>query len=415
MGSAMAKLLDGERLRASAVANEARQLALPAALVVFGTRPEAIKLAPVIAALKAQGGLRVVSCNTGQHGDLVEPVCRLFSQMPDHDLRIMRPAQELSYVAGAVVARLGRLMAKEKPAVCVVQGDTTTAFAAALSSFYGRVPVAHVEAGLRTGNLQSPWPEEANRVLVSRISSFHFAPTAAAVQCLLKEDVDPDTILLTGNTVVDAALWANRLVRGPAWQTLAERFSFLDPQTPTILFTMHRRESFGPPLQRVFRALQQFCVTHNVQVVFPVHPNPQVARPAAEILGCQPNVHICDPLAYDELIFLLQRCRFLITDSGGLVEEASAFRKPVLVLRETTERAEAVDAGSAILCGYNTVRLASLAEALLKDSPLFACMTAAPSPFGDGRAAERISRCLTKAFGAAPARSTQTAALGRVI
>jgi UDP-N-acetylglucosamine 2-epimerase (non-hydrolysing) len=389
--------------------------ALPAALVVFGTRPEAIKLAPVIAALKARGGLRIIGCNTGQHRDLVEPVCRFFNTPVDYDLRIGRPAQDLSYVAGAVIARLGRLIAKEKPAVCIVQGDTTTAFAAALSSFYGRVPVAHVEAGLRTGNLNCPWPEEANRVLVSRISSVHFAPTAAAVLHLLKEDVAPETILLTGNTVVDAALWAKRLMRGRVWQSLAARFSFLNAQAPVILFTMHRRESFGPPLQRVFRALQQFCVTHNVQVVFPVHPNPQVAGPAREILGCQPNIHICDPLSYGELIFLMRRCRFLITDSGGLVEEASAFRKPVLVLRETTERVEAVEAGSAILCGYNTARMASLAEGLLQDGALFSCMTAAPSPFGDGRASERIARHLSQRFGAESLRPIRTTALGRAI
>jgi UDP-N-acetylglucosamine 2-epimerase len=386
---------------------------LPSALVVFGTRPEAIKLAPVITALRAQGGLRVAVCNTGQHGDLVEPVCRLFSIAADHNLRVMRPAQELGYVAAAVIARLGRIIARQRPAICIVQGDTTTALAAALASFYARIPVAHVEAGLRTGNLQSPFPEEANRVLISRISRFHFAPTPAAVERLLEEDVDPSSVLLTGNTVVDAALRAKALIQGPAAKALAARFGFLRPDTPTILFTMHRRESFGPPVQRVFRALQRFCVTHNVQVVFPVHPNPQILQPAQDILGCQPNIHICDPLAYDELIFLLQRCRFLITDSGGLVEEASAFGKPVIVLRETTERAEAVEAGSAILCGSDIARLASIAEALLQDGPMFCAMTGAPSPFGDGHAADRIARHLTAAFGLAPGRPRQTEALGR--
>ena len=411
----MAEMSDEVLDRGRDVAYDPERAELPVALVVFGTRPEAIKLAPVIASLRAHGDLRVVGCNTGQHRDLVEPVCRLFSTVPEHDLRVMRPAQDLAYVAGAVIERLGRLIVREKPAVCIVQGDTTTAFAAALSSFYGRVPVAHVEAGLRTGDLDSPWPEEGNRLLVSRLSRFHFAPTATAVRCLLKENVAPSSILLTGNTVVDAALRAKQLIRGRASEALAARFGFLNPLTPTILFTMHRRESFGPPLQRVFRALQQFCVTHNVQVVFPVHPNPNVAGPAREILGCQPNIHVCDPLAYDELIFLMQRCRFLITDSGGLVEEASAFRKPVLVLRETTERAEAVEAGSAILCGYNTIRLASLAEALLGDGPLFAAMSAAPSPFGDGHAAERIARHLGKAFGAGASRSIAPEALGRAI
>jgi UDP-N-acetylglucosamine 2-epimerase (non-hydrolysing) len=364
------------------------------ALVVFGTRPEAIKLAPVIRALERAAWFDVVTCLTGQHRDLVRPICDLFEIRCDYDLDIMRPGQSLTYVASAVTERMAEVIEKEKPDVCIVQGDTTTAFAAALSAYYSKVPVVHVEAGLRTWDLQSPWPEEGNRVLISRIADYHFAPTELARNNLLSEGVDPEKIILTGNTVVDAALLARDLLRHESAAALASRFAFLKPDPPVILCTMHRRESFGPVMERVFRALQQFCVTRNVQIVFPVHPNPQVHRPAHEILGAQPNIHLCEPLDYQEIIYLLQRCRFVITDSGGIVEEAATFKKPVLVVRDTTERSESVEAGSAILCGSDTAKLARLAGELLEDGPLFAKMSSALNPFGDGYAADRIVKCL---------------------
>ena len=365
-------------------------------IIVFGTRPEAIKLAPVIRALKRSPRVDVVTCSTGQHRDLVRPICDFFGMDCDYDLDIMRPAQSLTYIAAAATERLGAVMHAEQPDACIVQGDTTTAFAAALTAYYSKVPVLHVEAGLRTWDLQSPWPEEGNRVLISRIADYHFAPTELARKNLLDEGINPDRVIVTGNTVVDAALLTSELLRRePA--AVRERFSFLDPDRPLILCTMHRRESFGPVIERVFRALQQFCVTHNVQMLFPVHPNPQVHGPAHDILGAQPNIHLCEPLQYHELIHALQCCRFVITDSGGIVEEAATFKKPVLVTRETTERSESVDAGSAVLCGSDTAKLARLASELLEDGTLFASMSRANNPFGDGQAAERILECLLDA------------------
>jgi len=384
------------------------------ALVVFGTRPEAIKLWPVIRALRASGEYRVVSCSTGQHRDLVEPVSALFSETSDYDLKIMRPGQSLTYVAAAVAEGVAGVIKNESPDICLVQGDTTTAFAAALSAFYCRVPVAHVEAGLRTGDMASPWPEEGNRVMISRLADYHFAPTAAAERNLLAEGADPERVFLTGNTVVDAALHVQALIAS-GHRNPERRFSGVDAEAPVILFTMHRRESFGGPMERVFRALQQFCVTHNVQVLFPMHPNPSVRRAAQDILGSQPNVHLCDPLDYDELIYMLGRCRFVITDSGGLVEEAPSFGKPVLVLRDTTERPESVEAGCAILCGADPARMTSLADELLKDGRLFRSMASTPNPYGDGRAAERIAACLTNAGNNRPSRPSNIEHLGRAM
>jgi UDP-N-acetylglucosamine 2-epimerase len=366
------------------------------ALVVLGTRPEAIKLAPVVRALKASGHFEVITCCTGQHANMVAPICEFFQISADYDLAVMRDGQSLNYVMASAVERLGAVFTQELPDLCIVQGDTTSALAGALSAFYSRVPVAHVEAGLRTGDLAAPWPEEGNRLLISRLAAFHFAPTATAERKLLEEGADPQRVSLTGNTVVDAALQARELL-GCKRRRLAERFAFLRRDAAVVLFTMHRRESFGPPMERTFQALRRFCITHNVQVVFPVHPNPAVAGPARAILGAQPNVHLCDPLAYDELIYLLERCRFVVTDSGGLVEEAPTFHKPVLVLRDVTERPEAVDAGAAILCGASTSRLTELAEQLLEDGELFRSMSDAPNPFGDGHAADRIASYLVEA------------------
>jgi UDP-N-acetylglucosamine 2-epimerase (non-hydrolysing) len=365
-------------------------------LVVFGTRPEAIKLAPVVRELRARPGYEVVVCSTGQHREMVKPVCSLFDIHCDYDLDIMRPGQELTYVAAAVIDRLAEVIAKEKPHLTVVQGDTTTAFAAALSSFYCKVPVAHVEAGLRTWNMQSPWPEEANRVLVGKLAALHFPPTQPAYDALIKENVPAADIVLTGNTVVDAALQTAAAFDAGRGATLDERFSFLNPEKPLVLFTMHRRESFGEPMTRVFEALRRFCATHDVEVLFPVHPNPNVRGKAHEILGAQPNVKLVDPLDYEEIVYALRRCRFLITDSGGLVEEAPTFNKPALVLRDTTERPESVDAGCAILCGTDPAKLTRLAEDLLRDGELFKSMSSRPNPFGDGQAARRIADAMNK-------------------
>jgi UDP-N-acetylglucosamine 2-epimerase (non-hydrolysing) len=365
----------------------------PRALVVIGTRPEAIKLAPVVAALADQAVFDVAVCNTGQHGDLVDPICRLFSIPVRYDLGVMRHAQDLTYLAGAVTQKLGAVIAQEKPSVCIVQGDTMTALAGALAGFYQRVPVAHVEAGLRTRDLAEPWPEEANRMLITRLSRLHFAPTPAALAALTEEGVDRAFIYLTGNTVIDAAARMLRQVR----EREPAHPAPLTTDDPLVLFTMHRRESWGEPMRQVFMAMRRFANENPVQIVFPVHPNPSVREAAEAFLGGLSNVRLLPPLDYDEMIHLLDQCRFVITDSGGLIEEAPAFGKPVLIVRQTTERQEAVVCGGAALCGYDGDRLLELAETLLRDSALYRTMAAAPNPFGDGRAAQRIARALADA------------------
>ena len=381
----------------------------PRALVVIGTRPEAIKLAPVVNALMKSGVFEVAVCNTGQHGDMVEPICRLFSVPVRHDLKVMRPAQDLAYLAGAMTQQLGDVIALERPAVCIVQGDTTTALAAALAGFYRRVPVAHVEAGLRTGDMAAPWPEEANRVMISRLSRLHFAPTPAAAAALVEEGVDRSLVHMTGNTVVDAARRVRKLVKAHP----PTRLQGLNSDDPLVLFTMHRRESLGEPMRRVFLAMRRFAAENPVQIVFPVHPNPQVREPAAALLGGLPNVRLLPPLDYDEMICLLDRCRFVITDSGGLIEEAPGFGKPALIVRQTTERPEAVVCGAAILCGFDGDKLLDLAETLLRDSALYRSMATAPNPFGDGQAGTRIAGLLAEALHAGRLDAAETPTLAR--
>lgn len=363
-------------------------------LVVFGTRPEAIKLAPVILELRNRRNVRVVVCSTGQHRDMIAPVCELFGIDPDYDLDLMRPGQSLTYVAAAITEGLTPILERERPDIALVQGDTTTAFAAALSCFYNKVQVGHVEAGLRTWNTESPWPEEMHRVLVGKMASLHFAPTPGAAENLIRERVDRDDIEITGNTVVDAAKMVADGFDAERSGQLAQLLGLTDPGKPLVLFTMHRRESFGRPVEAVFEAVRRFCAEHEVQLLFPVHPNPNISEPAHRILGDAANVRLCQPLDYEQVVFALSRCRFLITDSGGLVEEAPTFRKPVLVLRENSERRESIDAGGAILCGTNTNKLLRLAEQLLHGGPLFATMSAARNPFGDGKASARIADSL---------------------
>jgi UDP-N-acetylglucosamine 2-epimerase (non-hydrolysing) len=370
-------------------------------LVVFGTRPEAVKLAPVVCELRRRAGVHVATCTTGQHRELVRPVLSLFGLDCDHDLDVMRPGQALTWIAAAVIERLDPVLAAERPDLVMVQGDTTTAFAAALAAFYNRVPVAHVEAGLRTFDLQSPWPEEANRVLIGRLATLHFAPTRAAVDALLAEGVRPEGVVMTGNTVVDAVLQTAARFDAGRGAALDVRFGFLDASKPLVLFTMHRRESWGEPMRRVFEAVRDFCAGEAVEVVFPVHPNPAVRDLAHAVFAGEPKVKLCDPLGYEEIVYLLRRCRFVITDSGGLVEEAPSFGKPVLVLRDATERRESVEAGCAILCGADRARLRELAGDLLHDAALFRSMSACPNPFGDGRAAARIADAVEAWRGAA--------------
>lgn len=362
-------------------------------LIVFGTRPEAIKLAPVIMALKQDERFEVVTCSTGQHAHMVQPVCSFFNVAIDHDLAVMEEGQSLHHVTSAILRRFPDVLRAARPDLVIVQGDTATAFSASLAAFYAQIDVAHVEAGLRTFDLRSPWPEEGFREMVGRLARYHFAPTDRAYRNLLSEGA-PGELLVTGNTVVDAARIAAARIRGPLELQIAAKLGVSSTDRKKILFTMHRRESFGDPVEKVLTAIGDLARSSDVELLYPVHPNPCVAEPARRILGSNSNVRLLPPLGYDETIFAIQASSFLITDSGGLAEEAPTFNKPALILRESTERPECVECGAAKLVGYDTGLLDDLAQQLLSGGDLYTTMSSARNPFGDGFAADRIAACL---------------------
>ncbi|HEY1259400.1 MAG TPA: UDP-N-acetylglucosamine 2-epimerase (non-hydrolyzing) [Stellaceae bacterium] len=361
-------------------------------LVVFGTRPEAIKLAPVVRELAARPEFECKVCVTGQHREMLAQVLDLFELHPDWNLDLMRPNQDLAYLTGAVLSGVGEVVASFRPDRVVVQGDTTTTFAAALAAFYHQVPIAHVEAGLRTGNIYAPWPEEVNRRLVGHIADLHFAPTARARDNLLREGIDTAHILVTGNTGIDALLWvADRIdrdagLRAQAADVLRGRFA----GKRLILLTGHRRESFDGGLARIAAAMARIAARTDVAVVFPVHPNPNVRRAMQPLQGLA-NVLLIEPVDYLELVYLLKKCAFVVTDSGGIQEEAPSFGKPVLVTRETTERPEAVEQGRAKLIGTDAQRLYNEMSELLDDPCAYRRMVGIGNPYGDGEASRRIA------------------------
>ena len=361
-------------------------------LCVFGTRPEAIKMSPVISELrKHPASVEVRVCVTGQHREMLDQVLRLFEITPDHDLDIMRPDQSLTAVTAAVLTGLDTVIASERPDWVVVQGDTTTAMAAALVAFYHRARIAHVEAGLRSGNRAHPFPEEANRRLVDDLSNLHFAPTETARQNLLREGWDGSTVIVTGNTVIDALHWVAQL---PAPMDL----EILSPQNGArlLLVTAHRRESFGSAMENICLALRDLATRYgdSVRVVYPVHLNPRVLEPVRRLLREMPNIALVPPLDYLRWVHLMKRAYLVLTDSGGIQEEAPGLGKPVLVLREVTERPEAVVAGTARVVGTSRERVVSEAARLLDDRAEYARMAHAVNPFGDGHAAERIVAAL---------------------
>lgn len=364
-------------------------------LFVFGTRPEAIKLAPVVRELSARADFECRICVTGQHREMLAQVLDLFNLHPDWDLGLMRPNQDLAYLTGAALSGIGEVLGAFQPDRVVVQGDTTTTFAGALAAFYHRIPVAHVEAGLRTDNIYSPWPEEVNRRLVTHIADLHFAPTPRARDNLLREGIGGERIVVTGNTGVDALLWVSALLdRQPE---LRSRFEAVLPThfagRRVILMTGHRRESFAGGLIRICGAMERIAARSDVAIVFPVHRNPNVRR-AIEPLRGHANVLLVEPVDYPELVFLLKRCYFVVTDSGGIQEEAPSFGKPVLVTRDTTERPEAMELGLARLVGTDERRLFSEMSALLDDPVAFSQMSRIANPYGDGCASYRIAQRL---------------------
>lgn len=361
-------------------------------LTIFGTRPEAIKLAPVVLALAGTPAVRQTLCVTGQHRQMLDQVLAVFDLRPDHDLAIMRPGQDLTHVTTAVLEGVGGVLDQEKPDWVIVQGDTTTAFAASLAAFYRQIDVAHVEAGLRTGNIYSPWPEEMNRRLTGQIARLHFPPTEAAAANLRREGIEDGRLLVTGNTVIDALRWvAARLDADPALSAgFAGTFSWLDPSRRLILVTGHRRENFDGGLARVCEALAELAARGDVQIVYPVHLNPKVQETAAAVLAGSPGVHLIEPQDYLPFVYLMRRAHLIVTDSGGIQEEAPGLGKPVLVTRDTTERPEAIAAGTARLVGTDRAAIVAAATELLDSPEAYASMAQAANPFGDGRAAQRI-------------------------
>ena len=366
-------------------------------LSVFGTRPEAIKMAPVVGELArfpADFDSRV--CVTGQHRDMLDQVLALFAIRPDFDLDIMQPGQSLTDTTCGVLRGLEKVFTRFRPDLVLVHGDTTTTMAAGLATFYHQIPLGHVEAGLRTGNLQAPFPEEMNRRLAGMLARHHFAPTERARDNLLAEGVAADRILVTGNTVIDALLTVvGRLRTDTGLQRqMAERFAFLDAHKQLVLVTGHRRENFGEGFARVCRGLRTLVATHpGVELVYPVHLNPQVQEPVGRLLGGQERVHLLAPLDYLPFVALMDRASLIVTDSGGVQEEAPSLGKPVLVTRETTERPEAVAAGTVHLVGTDEAAIVAQASELLA-APVGGRSGAMVNPYGDGHAAERIVRFL---------------------
>lgn len=362
-------------------------------LTVFGTRPEAIKMAPLVKRLEQSPGFVSCVCVTAQHRQMLDQVLELFQIRPDHDLDLMRPGQDLYSITSDILQSIRSVYEAERPDIVLVHGDTTTTFAASLAAFYQRIPVGHVEAGLRTGNLYSPWPEEANRKLTGALARVHFAPTPAARDNLLRENVRPESILVTGNTVIDALLAVkDKLETTPSLRDeMARRFGFLRPGARMMLITGHRRENFGGGFERICQSIAELARRYpDMDLVYPVHLNPNVQEPVNRLLSAIPNVHLIEPQDYLPFVHLMARSTLILTDSGGVQEEAPALGKPVLVMRDTTERPEAVEAGTVRLVGTDVERIVSGISGLLDDADAYQRMSFAHNPYGDGRACERI-------------------------
>lgn len=370
-------------------------------LTVFGTRPEAIKMAPLVLALQDDERFESVLCVTGQHREMLDQVLSLFALVPDYDLDIMKPGQDLTDVTTGILQGMRSVLAEVKPDLVLVHGDTATTFAATLAAYYQQIPVGHVEAGLRTGNLYSPWPEEANRKLTGALAALHFAPTQKSADNLLAEGVAGEAVHITGNTVIDSLF---RIVErfdkdSELGSSLAGQFPFLNPDRRVVLVTGHRRESFGGGFERICEALNQTARCFpDVDIVYPVHLNPNVREPVNRLLSGLDNVHLIEPLDYLPFVYLMSRSYLILTDSGGIQEEAPSLGKPVLVMRDTTERPEAVGAGTVELVGTDVERICERLRALLTDEGAYQRMSLAHNPYGDGEACRRILFYLKGAF-----------------
>ncbi|MGV1098815.1 non-hydrolyzing UDP-N-acetylglucosamine 2-epimerase [Thiovibrio sp. JS02] len=361
-------------------------------LVIIGTRPEAIKLAPLVRLGKATTGLEVVVCFTAQHRQMLDQVVELYQISPDYDLNLMKENQSLTTLTSGVLSGVTEVIASSRPDMVVVQGDTTTTMASALAAFYERIPVAHVEAGLRTGDIYSPWPEEVNRRISTSIASLHFAPTVLSKQNLLNEGIPEKYIVVTGNTGIDSLFTISEMIdqRHDISAALDNTFSFLGDDRKNILVTMHRRENFGGCFEDACNAIKQIAWRKDVRILYPVHMNPHVREPVTRILSGIENVYLLPPLDYLPFVYLMKKAFMLITDSGGVQEEAPSLGKPVIVTRKNTERPEAIEAGTVVLAGTDTERIVTEASLLLDNREAYARMSMAHNPYGDGKACERI-------------------------
>lgn len=362
-------------------------------LLVFGTRPEAIKMAPLVLALQQRPQLEVAVCVTAQHRQMLDQVLDLFALQPKYDLDLMQPGQDLYDITSRALLGLRDVYADFQPDLVLVHGDTTTTFAASLAAFYQRIAVGHVEAGLRTGDIYSPWPEEINRTLTGALTKLHFAPTVKAQNNLLAENTDPASVFVTGNTVIDALVQVvdkiatDQVLR----QKMQQKFAFLDESKKLILVTGHRRESFGGGFENICKALSKLAEQPDVQILYPVHLNPNVQEPVNRLLKGIDNIYLIEPQDYLPFVYLMSRAYIILTDSGGVQEEAPSLGKPVLVMRDTTERPEAVEAGTVRLVGTDYDKIVASATELLANQQAYEKMSFAHNPYGDGKACQRIA------------------------
>jgi UDP-N-acetylglucosamine 2-epimerase (non-hydrolysing) len=361
-------------------------------LTVFGTRPEAVKMSLLAKRLHEQNGVESRLCVTGQHREMLDQILQLFDLQPDYDLQIMQSGQDLTDISCRVMTGMREVLQEFSPDRILVHGDTTTTLFATISGYYAKIPVSHVEAGLRTHNIYSPWPEEINRKLTGAIADRHYAPTEQAKRNLLAENVDGSRVVVTGNTVVDALLWVSRRLdeNRELRERSGSRFGFLHPEKKLLLVTGHRRESFGRGFENICQALLQLSKRDDVQIVYPVHLNPNVQEPVNRLLADNPSIHLIEPQDYLPFVYLMKRAAIIITDSGGIQEEAPSLGVPVLVMRDTTERPEAVQAGTVMLVGSDRERIVAETERLLGDADHYSRMSLAHNPYGDGQAVERI-------------------------
>lgn len=366
---------------------------------VFGTRPEAIKMAPLVKALENEKSIKSLVCVSGQHRDMLDSVLSFFKIIPDYDLNVMKEAQSLAGVTSRILVALTEVLDKEKPDLVLVHGDTNTTISSSLAAFYNQIPVGHVEAGLRTGNILSPWPEEANRMLTGVLAKFHFAPTEVSKNNLLAEGKLEQNIYVTGNTVIDALLLARQIIQNDESLLSAaqKKFSFLDSHKKLILVTGHRRENHGDGFVEICAALAEVAERDDVEIVYPVHLNPNVKGPVHAYLSNKKSIHLIEPQDYPDFVYLMDQAFIILTDSGGIQEEAPSLGKPVLVMRDTTERPEAVDAGTVKLVGTNRNKIITELSNLLDNDTAYRAMSLANNPFGNGTASQKIKDIILNA------------------